>query len=250
MVSTIVVGILFITAVVASLYAQSIDLGVDEFDSAMLLAPVATEAADPPQPAAPRTRSQMPESDVPHRQSNTQRTEESPSDIPPISTTPNTKLSRPRGYFEFTTGPETNSFGSRGTGNAAGSGEPQGTGSADTRSEPVAKTDAESEPPPPKAAVVKPPPIKSEGVINGKAKYLPPPPYPPAAKAVGAEGNVDVQVTIDEAGNVISSHAVSGHPLLRQAAEKAAWNAKFSTTYLSRVPVKVTGVIVYKFARN
>ena len=64
-----------------------------------------------------------------------------------------------------------------------------------------------------------------------------------------AQGKVDVQVFIDETGRVLSANAVSGHPLLRNAAEQAARNARFTPTYLSKVPVKVTGVIVYNFTR-
>jgi TonB family protein len=73
------------------------------------------------------------------------------------------------------------------------------------------------------------------------------PPYPPAAKAVHASGAVNVQVTIDESGNVISASATSGHPLLKAAAVQAARSSKFSPTLLSGQPVKVTGVIVYNF---
>jgi hypothetical protein len=46
---------------------------------------------------------------------------------------------------------------------------------------------------------------------------------------------------------VISASAVSGHPLLRQAAEQAARESKFSPTMLSGQPVKVTGIVVYNF---
>jgi TonB family protein len=87
----------------------------------------------------------------------------------------------------------------------------------------------------------------SGGVLNGKANSLPKPVYPPAARAVRASGAVDVEVLIDEAGNVISATAVSGHPLLRAAAVNAARGAKFSPTQLSGVPVKVSGIIVYNF---
>lgn len=87
----------------------------------------------------------------------------------------------------------------------------------------------------------------SGGVLNGKAVSLPKPAYPPAAKAVNAEGAVSVQVLIDENGQVISASAVSGHPLLRPAAVEAARAATFSPTLLSGVPVKVSGVIVYNF---
>jgi len=102
------------------------------------------------------------------------------------------------------------------------------------------------------ASAQTPTPVKtiSGGVINGKATSLPKPAYPAAAQAIGASGAVNVQVTIDEKGNVISASAVSGHPLLRQAAEQAARLAKFLPTKLSGQPVKVTGVIVYNFVPN
>jgi protein TonB len=58
---------------------------------------------------------------------------------------------------------------------------------------------------------------------------------------------VTVQVTVDEEGNVISAHAVTGHPLLQGAAVAAARQAKFAPTKLSGQPVKVMGVIVYNF---
>lgn len=89
--------------------------------------------------------------------------------------------------------------------------------------------------------------VISGGVLNGKATNLVKPPYPPAAKAVRASGAVNVQVTVDEQGNVISAAAVSGHPLLRASAVSAARQSKFSPTLLSGKPVKVTGVIVYNF---
>lgn len=87
----------------------------------------------------------------------------------------------------------------------------------------------------------------TKGIINGAAISLPKPPYPAAAQAVGASGAVNIQVTIDEQGNVIEAKAVSGHPLLRQAAEQAALLAKFKPTTLKGEPVKVSGVIIYNF---
>lgn len=90
----------------------------------------------------------------------------------------------------------------------------------------------------------------SGGVLNGKAMYLPKPNYPPAAKAVGAAGAVSVQVLIDEEGYIASATAVSGHPLLREAAIEAAHSARFSPTTLNGQPVKVSGVIVYNFVRD
>lgn len=87
----------------------------------------------------------------------------------------------------------------------------------------------------------------SGGVLNGKAVSLPKPPYPPAARAVRASGPVSVQVLVDENGNVVSASAVSGHPLLRAAAARAARGAKFNPTLLAGQPVRVSGVIIYNF---
>jgi protein TonB len=90
----------------------------------------------------------------------------------------------------------------------------------------------------------------SKGVVNGSAISLPRPAYPAAAKAVNATGAVNVQVTIDEEGKIISARAVSGHPLLQGSAVAAARQAKFSPTVLSGQPVKVTGIIVYNFVEQ
>jgi len=87
----------------------------------------------------------------------------------------------------------------------------------------------------------------SGGVLNGKASSLPKPGYPPAALAVRAEGTVIVSIVIDEEGNVASAQAVSGHPLLRTSALKAAREAKFAPTILNGEPVKVAGVLTYNF---
>ncbi len=103
------------------------------------------------------------------------------------------------------------------------------------------------EPPPPEAKPTPPRAPISGGVLNGKAISLPKPAYPPIARAAHASGTVVVQVLIDENGNVVSAHAVSGHPLLQAVAVGAARQARFSPTKLSGQPVKVTGVIQYNF---
>ncbi len=95
---------------------------------------------------------------------------------------------------------------------------------------------------------VKPPPgAINGGVLNKKAKSLPQPSYPAAAKAVHASGEVVVQILLDQNGKVVNALALSGHPLLRLAAEQAARNAEFSAWRLGGQPVKVSGVIIYSF---
>jgi protein TonB len=116
---------------------------------------------------------------------------------------------------------------------------------------PVTKPDTddapEMKPKPTPTPAPKPKTIISGGVLNGKAISKPQPPYPAIARAARASGTVTVQIVVDESGRVISAQAVSGHPLLQQAAVAAARGARFSPTLLSGQPVKVSGVITYNF---
>ncbi|MET0625460.1 MAG: TonB family protein [Pyrinomonadaceae bacterium] len=89
--------------------------------------------------------------------------------------------------------------------------------------------------------------VVSGGVLNRKAIAKPLPVYPPEAKAAGAKGTVTVQILVDEEGKVVSASAVSGHPLLQDAAVAAARRARFSPTLLSGRPVRVSGVVTYNF---
>ncbi|PYS97004.1 MAG: hypothetical protein DMF65_12400, partial [Acidobacteria bacterium] len=89
----------------------------------------------------------------------------------------------------------------------------------------------------------------SGGVLNSKALSLPPPAYPMAARSAGVSGTVVVEVLIDERGKVTQARAVSGHPMLQQAAVNAAKLARFTPTLLNGQPVAITGTINYAFMR-
>ena len=247
MVSTAIVGILFLTAVVISIYASDYSLGSGGFELEALVAPVEM-AAPAPEPPKQQTLASTPSANksvVPMRTDNMARTDE-PIVPNGISATPNTTMARPLGNFVL--GPRNEN--PSGTGrNTDGIGTANSTGlvAATPR---VVEKDPIDDPPVIKAPPVTKPPVASLGVVNGQAKYLPKPPYPAAAVALNVQGSVSVQILIDENGRVISANASNGHPLLRDAAQRAALNAKFSPTYLSNVPVKATGVIVYNFNRN
>jgi TonB family protein len=92
-------------------------------------------------------------------------------------------------------------------------------------------------------------PIKSlpEEVLRSAAIELPRPEYPQAAMLARVEGNVDVRVLVDEQGHVMSARAVSGSPLLMDAAEAAARKARFSKAKLSPDSARVYSVIKYTF---
>jgi len=102
-----------------------------------------------------------------------------------------------------------------------------------------------SDAPPAPRPILKP---VSGGVLNGTAVMLPPPVYPEAAKRMRTGGMVVVEVVLDESGKVVSAVATSGPQVLRDAAVSAALKARFSPTKLSGQPVKVSGIINYKFA--
>lgn len=245
MVSSLVVGTLFATAVVISIFAADIHLGSTRFELTELIAPpekigIETETVQPQPPAKrPQTQSQMPT-----RQLEMVRIDETPIVPTMISVVPNTQMSRPLGDFKIDATDSNPDPGSSGRDNTA----PVASSNGLSPTARVVEVAKEPEPPPVMLVPVVKPKV-SGGVLNGKATHLPKPVYSAAAVAVHAQGKVDVQVMIDETGRVVSANAVNGHPLLRNSAEQAARRAKFTTTYLSDVPVRVTGVIIYNFTR-
>jgi len=103
--------------------------------------------------------------------------------------------------------------------------------------------EAGTPPPPPPAKKQTPQVIKISGVLNGRALNLPKPAYPKLAIQI----HLSVQVLIDETGRVVSAPAVSGHPVLAPGAVSAAYQARFSPTFVGDTPVKVSGIITYNF---
>jgi TonB family protein len=108
-------------------------------------------------------------------------------------------------------------------------------------------------PPPPPKKTEPAPPVKptttrvSEGVLQGSALQRVKPIYPLAAQHARVSGLVVVQVTISEEGRVTDAIVISGHPFLRDAAVQAARQWVFAPTMLSRVPVKVQGILSFNF---
>jgi TonB family protein len=90
------------------------------------------------------------------------------------------------------------------------------------------------------------PPVNA-GILNSRAVNLPKPAYPPNARQMHAEGQVAVQVSVDEAGNVTSAKATSGNPLLRASAEAAARQSRFNPVRVNNQPVPAIGIVLYNF---
>lgn len=82
---------------------------------------------------------------------------------------------------------------------------------------------------------------------KGELIEAPQPVYPEEAKKEKIEGVVSVVITIGDEGNVIYAKAKSGPEPLHSASEAAAWKARFKPSFIDGKPVKVSGVMSYKF---
>lgn len=244
-----------LTAWTVSLFGKDFGMGGDDLALTTLVAPVPVPDEEPPPPEPekkPEQQQKQPDVDVRKELiQNIMQSPVKPPDVISVAKNPIKEMRLDRmtmvGNKDSDTGAVVDS-GRQGTVATSGGtgGLSTGTGTSPTGSE----DDGPPPPPPVEKPKPTPPPVPktvSGGVLNGKATSLPKPGYPPAAKAVRAGGAVSVQVLISESGSVISASAVSGHPLLRAAAESAARGARFSPTLLSGQAVKVSGVITYNF---
>jgi protein TonB len=248
-------GVILTALFVLGIYLYNDSLPSDNLELMTMVAPVPVQnepEAQPDKPAEAKPAEATPDRQVATRTDFVastldptkvpEKTSAAPSKVPPVP---------PGGAVRGTSntdpvGGNTGPIGPTGPGTGG-----VGTGGGGA---PVVVSNDDPEPaPPPKPTptpVPKPRAPISGGVLNGKAVSKPNPSYPPIAKAARASGTVVVQITVDESGKVISARAVSGHPLLQQAAVQGAYQTRFSPTLLSGQPVKVTGTISFNFQLN
>jgi len=247
-----VVGLLAVLTLLSgwtfSLFGKDYGMGGGDLELTSLVAPPPPDEEPPPEKPKEPEKQKQPDVDV--RKELIANIDVTPPKVPDKIDTTSAKVDAMRKNVNTIQGNENfNNAAAAPTrnGGAVESGTTLGDGGKGDGSD-IDETPKEK-PPEVKASPPKPvvPKMVSGGVLNGKATSLPKPAYPAAAKAVRAAGSVSVQVVISESGSVISASAVSGHPLLRAAAEGAARGAHFSPTLLSGQPVKVSGVITYNF---
>lgn len=240
-----VYAVLFVCGGVASIYAYDARLKVDEFEVAMMLPP--PDAAPPeiarPEPRRPQNQQPAAQNDRPTPQVVTDAFADANNSVAvPKQTSVIAHNIPPVTDRNFVTGPRDIPASGPGGGKDG-----NGTG-ANVLSD--AQLAAPPPLPPTPRPIQTPAPsniVRSVGVIESKAVSKPAPPYPPLARTTHVQGPVTVQITVDETGRVISARALSGHPLLTQAAVRAALQARFTPTYLSSQPIKVSGMITYNF---
>jgi TonB family protein len=247
LVSTVVVGTLFLTAVVYSLYAADIGFVKEDFEIAGLISPLTADALEP---------EEHPDRVPSSRSSDDRLTRRVLIEDTDTSTNPPTGVSVEKNQYRTLLADKFQNVTISGVDNDGPGksvvGRPCNSDCSGSSSSIVNDNEdsAETNSAPPPVIKTKPTIIKTSKVLNGEAISLPKPPFPQPAIILNLQGSVRVQVTIDESGYVVSAKAADGHPLFRQVAEQAARNARFKPTYLNENAVKVTGVIVYNFKRN
>ena len=246
-------GVLLAASGVAGVVAYDARLERQTLEITSILAPPPVETARPPENEPPRTRGSenaRPDA-VTERAAPIARLHDSTTPPETISTRPNPYKELPDTVRYIITGRD---FDPNPGGSPVGprDGNVTGFGSRERAAAPV-RVDVEEGPPPPTPAPTpKRPDIQRvpSSVISSKVLSKPAPPYPKIAIATRTQGPVNVEILVDEEGKVISARAVDGPAMLRQAAEQAARQARFTPTLLGGRPVKVSGVITYNFVLN
>jgi protein TonB len=100
--------------------------------------------------------------------------------------------------------------------------------------------------PPPKVATPQKVRISS-GVAEGNKIHDVQPAYPQMARIAHIQGDVVLQATISKTGSIENLRAVSGHPILIQAALDAVRQWKYKPYILNGEPVEVETQVTVKF---
>jgi protein TonB len=246
-------GVLLAASGVASVVAYDARLERQTLELNIMVAPVPVAEAPRPredEPAPPRASDNARDNAVPERADAIARLSESTDPPDTISTRPNPLKELPdTGRYII----GTRDFDPTGGGSPAGPRAGSGAGGVtrERAATPIRVNTADDPLPPTPTPKPTPQIVRmTSQVISGKVLSKPVPPYPAIAKATHTQGPVNVEILIDERGHVISARAVSGPAMLRQAAEQAARQARFTPTILGTLPVKVSGVITYNFVLN
>lgn len=105
-----------------------------------------------------------------------------------------------------------------------------------------------SAPPPPPKQKATPKIVRVGSNLKApRQTYSVEPEYPALAKQSRIHGTVVVEAIIDEHGNVVQAHAISGHPLLIPAALRAVLQWKYEPTTLNGQPISVILQVLVNF---
>jgi len=89
---------------------------------------------------------------------------------------------------------------------------------------------------------------KPQVIIQPTPKQIIQPAYPEAARKIGAEGTVFVEVTIGKDGKVVAARVIKSlNPACDNAAVEAAYKAVFNPGTIDGVPAEMKTTIPYRF---
>ena len=102
--------------------------------------------------------------------------------------------------------------------------------------------------PPPPAIKPKPQaPLYVSNLQQSKLLRMVQPAYPKLAREARVSGTVTLKIIVNEKGDVTDVKVLSGHPLLQEAAARAAWQWKYAPTVLDGRPIPVTSIVTVAF---
>jgi protein TonB len=114
----------------------------------------------------------------------------------------------------------------------------------------LGSTDSVAPPPPPSQAAPTGPLHVGGDVKPPRLISKTPPEYPRLALQTRIQGDVTIDAVIDRAGNVVQAHALSGPPMLIEAALKAVSGWKYEPTYLNGQPYPLELTVHVTFSLN
>jgi TonB family protein len=90
----------------------------------------------------------------------------------------------------------------------------------------------------------------SSGVMAGNVISAPAPAYPKVAKFAHIQGQVILQAVVSRNGNVVATHVLRGHRLLRGAAKDAVSRWRFRPYIFNGRPTDVATIVTVDFRRS
>lgn len=99
-------------------------------------------------------------------------------------------------------------------------------------------------PPPPR---IRRSPIRGGNLQESKLIRKVAPEYPDIARRARISGDVFLEATVDEEGNVVHLDVIQGHPMLVEAALRAVAQWKYSPTLLNGEPVPIIARVTVSF---
>jgi outer membrane biosynthesis protein TonB len=85
------------------------------------------------------------------------------------------------------------------------------------------------------------------GIMDNHLLFAPEPEYPALARLTHVQGKVVVEAVVGRNGTVVRARAISGHRLLRIAAERAVFGRRYRPYVVNDRPAAVQTLVTVNF---